>query len=163
LKNRGYTLLELLFYIAIFSIVSLLIIDSMFSMARSFKEASIYAELSQGGAMMEKISREIHQANSVASMSSTSLKLNTKDEEGADKIVEFVLLPFSGPNIEFYEDDVFVANLNSPNIVITDLSFSQITTTHGKAIKVSFSMRSSNDKLSRVQNFYNTIVLRGSY
>lgn len=158
--SRGYTLIELLFYIAIFSLISLLVIDAMLTMARSFKETSIYAELSQGGAIMERMSREIRQANSINSISSTSLKLNTKDTGGADKTVEFRL---SGTDIEFYENDTLSGDLNSPNIVVTALSFTEITTVEGKTVKAALSIRSSHDKLSRVHDFYNTIVLRGDY
>ena len=158
--DRGYAVLELLFYIALFSILSLVVINAMITMARSFKETALQAEFVQSGTIMERISREIRQAYDVNSISTSSLRINTRDNIGAEKTVEFLL---SGSNVQIFEDDILVGNLNSSNIVVTGLAFSQITSALGKAVKVSFSVQSSNDTLGRTQDFYNTVVLRGSY
>lgn len=150
-KNYGYAVLELLFYIAFFVTLSLVVIDTMITMTKSFKETSIYAELEQGGTIMERISREIRQASSISSISATDLKLNT---------VEFKLL---GSDLQFLENNVFTGNLNTPNIIVTALAFTQINTAKGKAVKIVLSFRSSQDNLSRIQDFYDTVVLRGDY
>ncbi|MEK7219453.1 MAG: hypothetical protein AAB687_02135 [Patescibacteria group bacterium] len=160
LNKNGYAILELLFYITFFSIMVLLVINSMVTMAKSFRETSIYGEFVQSGSIMERIVREIRASNGVVSVSATNLKLSTKDAGGIDKTIEFFL---SGTDIQFLENDVLTGNLNTPNIVVTALSFTQITTPKGKAIKITLSLRSTNDKLNRVQDFYDTIVLRGDY
>ena len=95
----------------------------------------------------------------MVSVSATNLKLSTKDAGGIDKTIEF----FIWNRYQFLENDVLTGNLNTPNIVVTALSFTQITTPKGKAIKITLSLRSTNDKLNRVQDFYDTIVLRGDY
>lgn len=162
-KNKiksGYALLELLFYIAFFAVLSLIVIDAMVVMAGSFKETTLQAELMQGGTIMERMSREIRQAYDINSISANDLKLNTKDSSGADKTVEFLL---SGSNLQLLENAVFTGNLNTPNISITALTFTQITTAKGKAVKVFFTIKSANDTLGRTQDFYDTIALRGSY
>lgn len=158
--KKGYALLELLFYIALFSILSLVVINAMIIMAKSFRETSLQAEFVRSGTMMERISREIRQSYDVNSITASSLKLNIRDTAGVGKTVEFLL---SGSNIHLLENDVLVGNLNAPNIVVTSLTFTQIITDEGKAVKVSFSVQSSNDVSSRTQDFYNTVVLRGSY
>jgi competence protein ComGC len=159
-NKNGYAVLELLFYISLLSVLCLLVISAMVTMAKSFKETSIYGELVQSGTIMERMSREIKASYEVSSISANDLKLNTKDIADVNKTIEFVL---SGTDIHFLENDVLTGNLNTPNIIVTGLTFTQITTTKGKAIKIILSARSSNDKLDRVQNFYNTIVLRNNY
>jgi len=156
----GYAVLELLFYIAFFTIFSLLIINAIITMASSFKETSIQAEFVQSGNIMEKMSREIRQAYGINTISGSDLILNTKDDTGANKTVEF---KFVGQNIELWDAGSNMGNLNAPKTIITALSFTQITTTKGKAVKIFLTLRSSNDVLGRTQDFYNTIVLRGSY
>ena len=158
--ERGYAIVELLFYISFFAVFVLVVINSMVTMARAFKETSIQSEFLQSGSIMERISREIKQSNSISSIAGTDLTLNTKDSGGADKTVRFVL---SGTDIQFYENGASTGNLNSPNISVTALSFTEITTTKGKAIKISISVQSDNDIAGRTNNFYNTIVLRGDY
>ena len=157
--KNGYAILELLFYIAFFAVFSLVVINAMVTMTRSFRETSIYGELVQSGTTMEKMSREIRQAYNISSISVSDLSLNT-DSADANKTVEFLL---SGSNIQFLENGLLTGNLNAPNITVTSHTFTQITTTKGKAIKIALSVRSSNDVSTRVQDFYDTIVLRGDY
>jgi hypothetical protein len=158
--NGGYTVLELLFYISFFVILVLVVISAMITMTRSFRETRVNNEWIQSGIIMERMSREIRQAYGVNTISVSDLKLNTKDSSGTNKTVEFIL---SGTDIQFNDNDVFTGNLNTPDIVVTNLAFSQITTVKGIGIKISLSFRSTADAQSRVQTFYNTIVLRGSY
>ena len=115
-KNSGYSILELLFYIAFFATFSLLVINAMIMMTKSFKETSIYGELAQGGVILEKISREIRQADDINSISANDLILNTKDINDIAKTVEF---KFVSPDIQFWDAGVNIGNLNSPNIVVT--------------------------------------------
>ena len=162
IKNfkKGYAILELLFYISFFTVLALVVINAMIAMAKSFRETAIYAELDQSANIMERMSREIMQANSISSISPTNLILNTKDEDDNDKTVEF---KFVSPNIQFWNDGSNVGDLNSPKIIVTGLTFTEITTAKGKAVKIVLSIRSVNDSLSRTVDFYDTIVLRGSY
>ncbi|MFA5791955.1 MAG: hypothetical protein WC884_02870 [Candidatus Paceibacterota bacterium] len=160
-KNKcGYAILELLFYISFFAVLSLVVITSMITMARSFKETSIQAELVQSGNIMERISREIRASYDINTISANNLKLNIKDSDGVNKTVEFLL---SNSDVQLLENDIFIGNLNAPNILISGLVFTQINTTKGKAVKIVFIVQSVNDALNRTQNFYNTIVLRGDY
>lgn len=158
----GYTLLEVLFYIALFSILTFVVIDSLITMTRAFRQTTVQADLMSASSFMERISREIRQASSVNSISASDLKLNTKDELGNDKTVRFLL---SGTDVQFFENDILTGNLNTPNIQVTALSFTHITipTSNGKAVKFSLSAKSSRDTTNRVKNFYNTINFRGDY
>lgn len=153
-------MLELLFYIGLFAIIAILVINALFSMTRGYRETTIYSELLQSGNIMERITREIRQATGINTISSNDLKLDTKDEAGASKTVEFAL---SGTNIQLLENNAFVGNLNSPDIAVTALTFTQITTTTGKAVKVSLTVRSNHDAQGRSFDFNDTVVLRGNY
>jgi len=162
IKNykKGYAILELLFYIAFFAILSLVVINAMIVMTRSFRETSIQGELIQSGVIMERISREVRQAYNISSISATDLNLDSTDNGGANKTVEFLL---SGTDIQLLENGVLTGNLNTPNIAVTALTFTQVTTTKGKAVKVALTVKSNNDALARTQDLYDTIVLRGIY
>ena len=159
-SENGYAVLELLFYITFFSILSLVVINAMLTMARSFKETAIQVELVQSGTIMERMSREIRAANGISSISATDLTLNTKDSVGANKIVEF---KFISPDVQFWDTGSNVGNLNAPNIIVTGLVFTQIITAKGKAVKIVLSIVSADDTLGRTYDFYDTVVLRGSY
>ncbi|MEK7069240.1 MAG: hypothetical protein AAB945_00400 [Patescibacteria group bacterium] len=159
-ENSGYAIVELLFYISIFAILILVVINAMIMMTRSFKETTVNAELIGSSSIMERMSREVKQASSISSISANSVVLNTKDLAGNPKTVGFSL---SGSNIALSENGNSLGNLNTPNISVSALSFIEITTTMGKAIKMSLTLHSTNDVIGRNIDFYNTSVLRGSY
>ena len=159
-RSRGYAILETIFYICLFTILSIAVIDAMMTMTKAFKETTIQAELMQGGNIMERVSREIRQATSINSINENNLKLNTKDDAGADKTVEFSL---SGSDIRFLENDIFIGNLNGQNLTVTNITFTQINTTKGTAVKVFLTIQSNHDIQNREENYYDTAVLRGDY
>lgn len=159
-QNRGYALLETIFYILLFAILSIAVIDALMTMTKSFKETAIESDLMQGGNIMERMTREIRQANGISAIGATDLKLNTKDNAGAAKTVEFLL---AGSDIQFLENNAITGNLNSSNISVTNLSFAQINTVKGAGVKITLSVKSNNDPVARNENFYDTIVLRGDY
>ncbi len=159
-NNSGYAILETLFYISLFAIFSITVINSMIMMTKAFKETTIQAELSQGGNILERISREVRNAYGINAIAANSLKLDTTDEASTNKTMEFSL---SGSDARLLEDDVFTGNLNTQNTSVADLSFTQITTANGLAVKMFLSVRSNRDLQNRIANFYDTVVLRGSY
>ena len=158
--KRGYAMLELLFYVAFFAVLSIVVINAMISMTASFRESRIYAETLRSGNVMERITREIRQADSISTIAGSTLKLNTRDEDGIAMTVQFSL---SGADAQFFRNDALVGNLNAPDISVTGLSFAEITTTEGKAVKIVLTVASDNDPSARSVDFYDTVGLRGSY
>lgn len=158
--ERGYSLVEVLFYVSLFAILILAVINSLVTMTKAFREVSIQTDLTNSHFILERISRETRRAFGINTISANNLKLNTKDDIGNNETVHFV---FTGFNLQFFKNDVFIGNLNNTNIEVTAVSFIEITTTVGKAIKISISVRSTKDVFSRVENFYDTVVLRGDY
>lgn len=158
--EKGFTLIEAVFYVALFVIISIAIIDAILGMTRFFKETKIQIDVAQGGDIMERISREIRQSGSISAISSSDLVLNTKDSNGNNETIEFAS---SGANLQFYENGNLIGNLNSSNITVSNLSFTSIITAQSAGVKVSFSVYSNNDSLKRAYDFYDTAVLRDSY
>ena len=160
--NKGYTLIEMLFYIVLFAMLSAVAINSLIVMMRSFKEVGIQREIAQGGEIMERISREIREADKINSVVDVNgdLKLDTKDDAGADKLVEFVL---TNSNIRLLENGNYTGDLNSPNVKVGALTFNQINTTKGEALKVFLTISSKKDSQNRSYQYYDTVVLRGNY
>ncbi len=159
-KTEGYALIELLFYISIFAILILVVINSMIVMTKSFRETTLQAELVSASSIMERMSREIRQASSISSISANNLVLNTVDEFEVNKTVEFLL---SNSDVSFFENGLSQGNLNTPNIAVSNLTFTEITTNKSKAVKILITLYSTNDALNRTVDFYNTISLRGNY
>ncbi|OGJ04293.1 hypothetical protein A3G06_02345 [Candidatus Nomurabacteria bacterium RIFCSPLOWO2_12_FULL_46_14] len=159
-NTSGYAMLELLFYISLFVFLSVVVVNSMITMTRALKETAIERDLAEGREIMEKISRAIRQAESINALSGSSLELNTKDESGADQTLKFSLL---SSDIQFLANDILVGNLNSADIEITSLNFSQVVAQKSEAVRVALTVHSSEDASPRSADFYDTVVLRGGY
>ncbi len=159
-KQAGFTLVEMLFYVALFSVVSLILIKAIITMVASFRETQITADINQANQIIERVSREIRQADSINTISTSSIKLDTTDSSGNAATIAFTL---SGTNLELRENDVLIGNLNSTNLALNSLSFTQITTTQSEAVKFTMTVHSSRYGSTRTANFYDTLVLRGSY
>jgi hypothetical protein len=159
-NNHGYSVLELVFYVALFAVLSIALINSILTMMKSFKQTTLYSQVQDGGSIMERMGREIRQSLDVNSITSTSLTLDTVDDAGDSKTVQFLL---SGMDLQLLENTTLTGNLNSPGIQVKSLSFTQITTAKGQAVKISLGLASTNDTSGQVYNFYDTVVLRGNY
>lgn len=164
-KNRkklvsGYTLIEVLFYVVLFALLSIVLLDSLISMTGLFMKTITNRDIVQGATIMENISRELKQANNF-SFASNILTVNTEDDAGVSKTIIYT---FSNSNIgiegTLYGD---LGNLNSPNISVTSFSVSTINTLKSKAAKINLTIGSNRDSESQTENFQNTVVLRGSY
>ncbi len=159
-NKKGFTLLEMVFYVALFSVISLILVQAIITMVASFRETQITADINQTNQVLERVSREVRQAISINTISATNLKLNTTDSSGNAATITFTI---SGTNLELRQNDVLIGNLNSTNLKVTALTFTQITTTNSSAVKIEMTVTSNRYGSVRTANFYDTLVLRGSY
>lgn len=167
IKKNGYSLVEIIIYLAIFTTLSVLVINSFVIVLGSFNTTRSNRNLLESGSLaMERISREIRQASSVDIVNSTMgsnpgvLQLNNTNSGGAAMVMKFVV---ENGILNMYKDGVLVGNLLGQNILVDNLIFRHIATTNGEAVKIELTLEDSGSKISRVENFYDTIILRGAY
>src|SRR5947207_2763724 len=71
-KKSGFSLVEMLVYISILSIVSLLVIHTILSFAKSYRELGVLRVVEHSGMdSMERMTREIRAATSITAANST--------------------------------------------------------------------------------------------
>lgn len=159
--NKGYSLIEIIFYISIFVVLSLVVIDALVVMTKAFRENNIQSDIVSSSSIMERISREIKQANTATVNTSSDLTLMVPNQ--VDALVRPVRFVLSGGNIELYDNSVLIDNLNSNDVTVVDLTFSGVLSSYSAAVRINLSVSSVHDPLGRVYDFQNTVVLRGSY
>ncbi|MFA6355453.1 MAG: hypothetical protein WCW65_03450, partial [Candidatus Paceibacterota bacterium] len=136
---------------------SFIIVLSSFSLIRTNHKL-----LDSGSIAMERITREIREAKSIdiANSNSEILQLNSTDISSNPVIVKIMN---EGGSLNIYEDGVLVGNLLTSNIVLNSISFDRISTINSEAVKIKISLEDIKSKINRIENFYDTVVLRGSY
>ncbi len=165
-KKQGFTLVEMIIYIAFFAVLSVLAISSTLIVMKSFYSIRLTQNINQSATVgLERMSREIRNAYGIDTVQSTfganagRLTLRTKDAGGADMIIEFYV---TGNQLFIKEGGVDKGSLMTRNAVLTNLVFRQIANPNSRAVKIEMTIRDTRGALQKDVNFYNTIILRGS-
>ena len=165
-KKHGFTLVEMIIYIAFFAVLSVLAIESTIIVMKSFYSIRLTQNINQSATVgLERMSREIRNAYDIDTTQSTfgvnpgRLTLRTKDAGGANTTIEFYV---SGSQLFIKEGVVDRGSLMTKNAVLTNLVFRQIANPNSRAVKIEMAIRDTRGVLQKDVNFYDTIILRGS-
>jgi Tfp pilus assembly protein PilW len=166
-STKGYTLIESLVYLAIFTALSILVINSFLLALRSFSSTRTNRDLLESGAtVLSRISREMRSATAIDLSNSTLgshpgvLQLKGVDGSGVAQTVKFSV---SGNAINMYKNGTLVDTLTSTNIKVDNLLFRRITTVKGEAVKIELMLEDTRSKTVRTEKFYDTVILRAEY
>ena len=151
IAQKGFTLVETIVYAALFVIILGAIINSVFVLSTSYRHVKNVKNAQMSAlTAMDRISREIRQANSV---NGSGTSYNTPSGSLAlDTGEEFYL---SNGKIMMEQNNVSQGALTANSVQVGTLTFRPISTGNSEGIKIEMTIE---DK-----NFYNTVMLRGSY
>jgi len=148
-------MVEIVIYVALFTVFSVVFISSLVVMTRTFLRIRSNNYISDSGyAGMERMSREIRGATSADTSVSGALTLTNSN--GTLKF------DVSGGALRLTENSVVTGNLTGGNVTVSSLVFSSISTTQGTAVKVALTLQ-DNHTTTHTENFYDTVILRGAY
>jgi hypothetical protein len=161
---RGYSIIEIIVYLAIFTAISILVINSFLVILSSFNKTNMNRKLLESGSVtMERISRDIRHAASIDIVNSTMgtdpgiLQLNMASG-GYMKFKKE-----TNGELYLYNNSSTGNNLLGQHVSLTNLVFRRIATTESEAVKIEMTLQYSDGNNIKSENFYNTIVLRGGY
>lgn len=167
-KNQsGFTLVEMVIYIAFFAVLSVLTVNATIMVMKSFYTLRITQSISQSATTaLERMSREVRNAYSVDTVNSTfntspgRLILQTKDDIGALTTVEFYIDANNQLNMKVGGIDQ--GSLMTKTVTVTNLVFRYLSNANSKAIKIEMTLTDNRSGISKTVKYYDTIVLRGS-
>lgn len=165
IKNKkGFSIIEILIYLAIFTVMSIVVINSfIIILSSSSTIRSNHDLLDSGSVAMERISHEIRKAknidlvNSVFDSNSSVLQLT--DVDGTSNIN----FRKDGDNLDISKNGGSLGNLLAENIHLNSLIFRRIVTAQGEAVKIEIQLQDTRGKANKSANFYDTVILRGGY
>ncbi len=165
--KKGFSLIELLIYIAIISMVFGLFTQIVLSVSKSYAEIAVIRNLDTGAiSAMERITREVRAsssidaANTVLGTSPGVLSLNQVDSNGTRSTV---LFKTNNQNIQMKRDGNDQGTFLPSGVAVSSLVFSSINSGNSSAVKILMQLVGTSGKITRTKNYYNTIILRGSY
>lgn len=166
-KRKGFTLIEMIIYVAILGIISVLTISAVLTLLGVFSEVRVSRDVSNAATVsLERIIREVRFADSIDVGASTfdlspgRLTLNTKDSSGANTTIEFFV---SGNMLRVKESGVDSGALIGQNVTTDNLIFRSVPGINSNAIRAELTLTATRGNSQKTRTFYSTAVLRGGY
>lgn len=160
LKNkRGSSLLEIIVYLAMFTVLSTVIVNSLLISMRLYKDARTNREFTEQGSLaMERISRSVRSASAVNVASST---LGTSPgvlvlTNGTST----TMFDVSSSALRLTENGAVSGNLTAGRISVSSLIFYYYSAT---STSVKTDIRLTDSVSGRSESFSTTNILRNAY
>lgn len=165
--QSGFSLLEMIVYIGLFSLLALTISSSMLQTVRGFNHLRASRDINDSSIMiMERLSDDIKNSVSIDMANSTfgatpgRLTLNTVNASGTPMVIEYYV---SGNILRIKENSVDIGSLMVSAARIEALVFYLINTGNTTGVKIELHLKSTRGIVSANDHFYNTSMLRGTY
>lgn len=161
INHRGFSLIEMLIYLFILTLLAVVLVNVLVVMINSFTMAQVSRNLNQTAtAALGRVVQEIRQAESATVASSDQLALSVTDASGNPITTQFSL---SGGALMIQVGAGSAGALTTGHSQVSALIFTKITTTHSQAVRVQLALTDSRGDTPTTLNFYTTAVLRGGY
>lgn len=165
--ESGFSLVELLIYVGLFSVLFFAIGESIRILPSSYRELAAIERLEVSGmSALDVMLREIRDASAVSVENSSlgvhpgMLYLNTSSANGATRTVEFYL---EGSRLNVKEDGLTKGPLTAAGVLVSNMVFYHEITPHSQGVKIWLTLAAGSGASQRSASFYGTAVLRDSY
>lgn len=165
----GFSLTEMIIYIAILAIILTVIINMLVSVIRSQRDIKSSKAIEETFiSSFDRMVREIRDSVSIDGTSSFGsnivnggfLKLNSLDISGNPRTVEFFV---SQGILRLRENDVVSGPLMPESASITNMVFYSIDTGRSKAVRIEVTAESGSGSAYKSSSLSTTVSLRGTY
>lgn len=150
-NNKGFSLLELLISLAIFSMILLAVVSFLLSMNASVAQTKADREASENARRaLEEITYEIRSAKSIYTPTTTinQLSLETSRYLPDGETSTFIDFFLCGSAICFKKESQNPIVLTSDSVSVTNLVFSQISTGTNPSIQINLTAKSADNSSS---------------
>ena len=166
--NRGFSLIEMLVYVAIIAIMTISIVGILLALSDVYSRLAVVSRAnSSGAAALDRIVREIRGAESidiVTSQFATSsgvLVLNTRTSGGSPTTVSF----FVDENgiLQVEEGGAAAGRLTVAGVSVPELRFTRISGARSEMVVAELTLYVAYRRATTTKTFESGAVLRGSY
>lgn len=160
-KNKGFSILELLVSVAIFSVILLIVISFFFSINASNSKTKADREAVENArVVLERITYEIMSAKSIYTSTTTSnqLSLETNKYLPQDENYTFIDFFVCGSAICLKKESQNLIALTSDSVQVANLTFSQILNGVRPSIKINLTINYINPSNDANSNSSVTLI-----
>lgn len=161
-NNEGYSLVEMVIYIALLAILMIVVVHAVLSIITSYRNIKAVRDLESTAILsMDRMTRTIRNgtridmANSTFGANPGILTIDTGTT--TDKFY------VSGGELQLDENGAYLGRLSLGDTTIKNLIFRLISTSTSEAVKIELEITSGTGSFSQDFKFYDTAIVRGSY
>lgn len=162
--KKGFSLLEIVVYIAILVLMVGVILDITVSVVRSQRAIKASKSIENSAIVsIERISREIRKADSIDTVTSIldsnpgRIVLNGKDPNGNPRVVEFYL---DASTIFLKENGIDLGPISQPDARVNSLVFRLFSNSDLMGVRTETAIESGTSTHYRADNFYSSATIR---
>lgn len=164
-KNFGYSLIEMVIYVSLLSMISVLVVNTILSFTGSYKNLLVLRKIEHSGiSSMERMTRDIRNS-SVVEVSNSTLNqspgvLTVSNTNSGTKVTTKFYVQDGVLKVDVdgaYDGPVTISDTNVSNLV-----FSLIDNGASQAVKIDLTVESNLGDISKSKTYHSTVVLRGS-
>jgi prepilin-type N-terminal cleavage/methylation domain-containing protein len=165
-RTRGFTMIEMLISIAILALITASLSGALLLMVRTYSKLATARAINRSArSALERLTRDIHNANridTVASTLGTNPGLLSLEFSEAGVLVDREYYIESGV-LKVRENGVELGPITRASVNIDSLIFQRIDALESEAIKIDITLSTTVGASTRVVDFFATSVLRDSY
>ena len=156
--------MEMLVYVGILVIISLLLINTVFTFSQSYRGLSALRLAEHSGIdSMERMTRDIRQASSVDSSHSTfggtaGVLTLVSTSGGFSTTTKFYL---SNSILKVDVNGVYFGPLSLSSSTVTALTFTLLSSAVSDGVKVDMTVQSTSGVMTKIKKYHSTIILKG--
>ena len=163
--TKGFTLVEMLVYISIMTIIFTVIVTTILSFTTSYHRLAALRLLDHSATdALERMTRDIRNSTSIDAINSTFGSSNgvlslIATQNAVSTTTKFYL---ASSVLKVNVNSVLIGPLTTTNVVVTSLAFTSLLSTNTSAVKVDMTLAATDGPLTVTKLYHTTIILKGS-
>lgn len=163
--KKGYSLVEMLVYVSLLTMISIIVIQTMMSFSISYKELLAMRRVEHSALdAMERMTYSIRRAATIDTINSilgTSPGILTLTQNIATTPITTKFYVENGV-LKMDIDGTYFGPLTGSNISVTDISFSSFDSGISKAIKIEMTISGTAGEVRKLKTYHSLVGIRGS-
>lgn len=162
--NKGFSLVEMLFYVVVLTSTLLIVLNTVTSIVSSSRSIGIARAIDNSAiSALERITREVRGADNIVVVSSVlgvdpgDLVLSGVDELDNPRTVRFYI---SQDELRFVENGQDLGSLTQSNTRVTNLVFNRFASSDIEGVRVTLTIESGTSTNYKTETFYSSATIR---
>ncbi len=157
-KKEGYSLLEMLIYLTLLTVIFIVVINTVLSYTGSYRNlAALRAAEHTGIDAMERMTRDIRKAVTANTSIAGQLTL-TETTSGISTTTRFYV---QNNVLKVDINGVYSGPLSVSNSTVSSLTFATATSTNSTIVKIDMTVNGISGPVTKTKLYHSTIILKG--